>query len=102
MSLFILRQSHFKSFSLLIFVYSEIKPFFSLQVAQLIGANNEEIFFFSCGSETANYVIKGIALGALEANSVLRPHIITTNIEHPCGRFSFFFEGQRMVLTLFP
>lgn len=49
------------------------------QVADAIGASPEEIYFTSCGSESDNLAIKGIAKG----NSRYGRHIITSNIEHP-------------------
>ena len=50
------------------------------QVADFLGAKDEkEIFFTSCGSESANMAIKGV----VNCNKEKR-HIITTKIEHPC------------------
>lgn len=50
------------------------------QVRDFYGAEDvKEIFFTSCGSESANMAIKG----ALNCNKAKR-HIITTKIEHPC------------------
>ena len=49
------------------------------QVAELINANPEEIYFTSCGSESDNTAIKGIA----KAYSKKGKHIITSKIEHP-------------------
>jgi len=51
-----------------------------VKVREFFGANNEkEIFFTSCGSESANMAIKGV----LNCNREKR-HIITTKVEHPC------------------
>lgn len=50
-----------------------------VQVANAIGCSAEEIYFTSCGSESDNLAIKGIA----EANKRYGKHIITSNIEHP-------------------
>ncbi|MFH1592630.1 MAG: cysteine desulfurase family protein [Candidatus Woesearchaeota archaeon] len=47
-------------------------------VAKAIGAKPEEIVFTSCGSESNNTVLKGLAL------SKGKGHIITTKVEHPC------------------
>lgn len=49
------------------------------KVATAIGANAKEIYFTSCGSESDNLAIKGVAY----ANRVKGNHIITTKIEHP-------------------
>ena len=49
------------------------------KVAVSIGAKDKEIYFTSCGSESDNLAIKGIA----KANSEKGNHIITSKIEHP-------------------
>lgn len=49
-----------------------------IQVADLIGANGNEIFFTGGGTEADNWAIKGIA----NANRKKGNHIITTRIEH--------------------
>ena len=49
------------------------------KVAKAIGANSKEIYFTSCGSESDNLAIKGVAY----ANKQKGNHIITTKIEHP-------------------
>lgn len=48
------------------------------QVAKAIGANENEIFFTSGGTEADNWAIKGIA----ESYKAKGNHIITTTIEH--------------------
>jgi cysteine desulfurase len=48
------------------------------KVSDLIGANPKEIIFTSCGSESNNFAIKGIA----KANEKKGKHIITSEIEH--------------------
>lgn len=48
------------------------------RVASLINCNSEEIYFTSCGSESDNTALKGIAY----ANSNKGKHIITSKIEH--------------------
>lgn len=49
------------------------------QVAQLIGAKENEIFFTSSGTESDNWAIKGV-VDAYKGNG---NHLITTMIEHP-------------------
>lgn len=49
------------------------------QVASVINCNPNEVYFTSCGSESDNLAIKGIA----KANKNFGKHIITSNIEHP-------------------
>ena len=49
------------------------------QIAKAIGADASEIYFTSCGSESDNLAIKGIA----KANSRYGKHIITSKVEHP-------------------
>ena len=48
------------------------------QVADLINAEEREIFFTSCGTEADNWVIEGVA----DARKDKGNHIITTKIEH--------------------
>lgn len=49
------------------------------EVASNIGAKSKEIYFTSCGSESDNLALKGIAY----ANKHRGKHIITSKIEHP-------------------
>ena len=49
------------------------------QVARSLGAEPDEIFFNSGGTESDNLGIKGVAYARKEKNG----HIITTSIEHP-------------------
>lgn len=49
------------------------------RVASLINCTPEEIYFTSCGSESDNTALKGIAY----ANKEKGNHIITSKIEHP-------------------
>lgn len=49
------------------------------KVAKSIGCNEQEIYFTSCGSESDNLAIKGVA----RANIKKGKHIITSKIEHP-------------------
>ena len=48
------------------------------KVAKLIGADKNDIYFTSCGSESDNTALKGIAYG----NKNKGNHIITSKIEH--------------------
>ena len=49
------------------------------KVAKAIGCDTKEIYFTSCGSESDNLAIKGVA----RANREKGNHIITSKIEHP-------------------
>ena len=49
------------------------------KVARAINARQNEIYFTSCGSESDNLAIKGVA----RANKQKGNHIITSKIEHP-------------------
>ena len=48
------------------------------KTADLIGANAQEIIFTSCGSESNNFAVKGIAKACEKKGK----HIITSSIEH--------------------
>ena len=50
-----------------------------MKIAEFINCNMNEIYFTSCGSESDNLAVKGIAM----ANSSKGNHIITSKIEHP-------------------
>lgn len=65
-------------------------------VADLIGASKQEIYFVSCGTEADNTALKGIA----NLNKEKGNHIITSKIEHPailetCN----FLEKQGFIIT---
>ena len=48
------------------------------QVAELIGANPEEIIFTSCGTEANNFAIKGLAMAQQKKGK----HVVVSAIEH--------------------
>lgn len=58
------------------------------QVADLIGADESEIYFTSCGSESNNLAIKGVAQAYREKGK----HIIISSIEH----FSVLYSAKRL------
>lgn len=58
------------------------------QVAELIGAKDNEIYFTSNGSETNNLAVKG----ACEAQKQKGKHIIVSSIEH----FSVLYSAKRL------
>lgn len=69
------------------------------EVAQIIGAQAEEIIFTSGGTESDNHAIKGVACALKEKGN----HIITSKIEHhavlePCH----FLEKQGFRVTYLP
>ena len=49
-----------------------------LKVARLINSNPQEVVFTSCGTESNNHAIKGVAFAKAKKGK----HIITSNIEH--------------------
>src|SRR5262245_55622414 len=58
------------------------------QVAELIGAQPDEIVFTGGGSEASNHAIKGVVFARLRRVTGWlpwrgAPHVITTAIEHP-------------------
>ena len=50
-----------------------------MKIAEILNCKVNEIYFTSCGTESDNLAIKGIAF----ANKYKGNHIITTKIEHP-------------------
>ena len=57
----------------------EIINIYRMKIANILGTKVNEIYFTSCGSESDNLILKGIAF----ANKHLGNHIITTQLEHP-------------------
>lgn len=71
------------------------------QVASLIGARAEEIFFTSGGSESDNWALKGIALARRAAG--LPCGIVTSAVEHPAVlRTCAWLETQGISVTKLP
>lgn len=69
------------------------------KVAELIGANPNEIFFTSGGTESDNLAIKGVAF----ANRKRGNHIITSTIEHHAVLHSCeYLEKQGFKVTYLP
>ena len=52
-----------------------------LQVATFLGCKPTEIVFTSGGTEANNYALKGVFFAV--RNRIRRPHIVTSQIEHP-------------------
>jgi len=66
------------------------------QIAELLGARPKEIVFTSCGSESNNLAIKGIAFQLREKGN----HLITTQVEHASVLETFrFLESQGFRVT---
>ncbi|HVQ01826.1 MAG TPA: cysteine desulfurase NifS [Candidatus Thermoplasmatota archaeon] len=53
------------------------------QVANLLGAREDEVIFTAGGTESDNLAIKGVAYLNKEKKKTSGPHIITSVIEHP-------------------
>ena len=57
----------------------EIINIYRMKIANILGCKVNEIYFTSCGTESDNMILKGIAF----ANKNKGNHIITSQIEHP-------------------
>jgi cysteine desulfurase len=57
------------------------------QVADLVGAQPEEVYFTSCGTEADNWAVSGVVLPAYasrqQQGTKVLPHVVTSAIEHP-------------------
>lgn len=60
------------------------------KVAKLLGCHHSEVYFTSCGTESINWAIKGIAF-----NNKTKSEIITTKIEHHATLHTVEFLEQR-------
>lgn len=69
------------------------------QVANLIGAEPDEIVFTSCGSESNNLALKGLAF----RNPGARNHIVISAVEHPAVTNTVrFLSKHGFSLTIVP
>ncbi|WP_321506701.1 cysteine desulfurase NifS [uncultured Methanoregula sp.] len=69
------------------------------QVAKAIGAEADEIYFTSGGSESDNWAIKGVAFASRKKGS----HIITTKIEHHAVIHTCeYLEKEGFTITYLP
>lgn len=69
------------------------------QIAALVGANVGEIVITSCGSESNNHAIKGVAY----ASGGKKGHIITSRVEHPAVlNVCRYLETKGFTVTYLP
>ncbi|HSG29446.1 MAG TPA: aminotransferase class V-fold PLP-dependent enzyme, partial [Candidatus Krumholzibacterium sp.] len=72
-----------------------------IEVAQLIGAEPEEILFTSGGTESDNIAVRGTL--SVSAGRFPAPHIITSSIEHPAIlRTCRMLEREGVEVTFLP
>ncbi|MBU0491697.1 MAG: cysteine desulfurase NifS [Chloroflexi bacterium] len=74
-------------------------------VAEMLNCDPREIVFTSCGTESDNLAIRGVALAARHRKVVERPHIITSPIEHhavshTCEQLAKLFDCEVTVLPV--
>jgi cysteine desulfurase len=71
------------------------------QVAEFIGAEQEEVIFTSGGTESDNIAIRGVIAACRK--KVARPHIVTSSIEHPAVLTTCrTLEGEGIDVTYLP
>ena len=73
------------------------------RTARFLGCSPDEIVFTSGATESNNLAIKGIILKS-EFNGKIKPHIITTQFEHPCvlNTCRALEEQGRVAVTYLP
>jgi len=52
-------------------------------VSKFLNCDFNEIIFTSCATESNNLAIKGLCESYINSNKKIKPHVITTKIEHP-------------------
>ncbi len=65
------------------------------RVANLLGAQPDEIIFTSGGTESINLAIKGVALAQENVQALKKKHIITSAIEHPSVLETCRYLGEK-------
>jgi cysteine desulfurase len=73
------------------------------QVAELLGAHDDEIIFTGGGSEASNHAIKGVAFPHLLGQRRETVHVITSAVEHPATlRPCAFLQKFGCAITTLP
>src|SRR5262245_17283767 len=71
-----------------------------LRVAQLLGADSDEIVFTSCGTESNNLALKGVALRAARGGT---GHLVISALEHPAvAQPAAFLERLGYTVSVVP